>query len=151
MTWDDLYPVVKEQAYWAVLRYDPRRQDKIQELIAQSYEKYFRDISRGKEITVQDYKYFVTNRAKQLDTRSVCKKGLGGTSVRDALSFYRRRPDSGFTVVEFDDWLAVPSKYRNKVEDNLVYKIDFSDWKEKLNDLELKTLKFLLAGGLQCF
>ena len=33
MTWNELYPVVKEQADYAVLRYDERRQDKLQELV----------------------------------------------------------------------------------------------------------------------
>lgn len=40
MTWNELYPVVKEQAHYAVLRYDERRQDKVQELVCQAYEKY---------------------------------------------------------------------------------------------------------------
>jgi hypothetical protein len=43
MSWDGLYPILCEQSYWAVLRYDPRRKDKIQELLCQSYEKFIRD------------------------------------------------------------------------------------------------------------
>lgn len=37
MSFEELYPVVKEQAYYAVLRYEEpeRRKDKIQELIFQ--------------------------------------------------------------------------------------------------------------------
>jgi hypothetical protein len=35
MTWNELYPVVAEQAKYAVLRYDQRRQDKVQELVCQ--------------------------------------------------------------------------------------------------------------------
>ena len=55
MTWEELYPVVNEQAYYAVLRYDPRRKDKIQELLAQSYEKYIHDIQLGRPIRKQNY------------------------------------------------------------------------------------------------
>ena len=77
MSWEELYPIVAEQAYYAVLRYDPRRKDKIQELVCQSYEKYSRDISRDKEIKKQEYKCFVTQRAKEVDQRSFCKKGYG--------------------------------------------------------------------------
>ena len=32
--------------------------DKIQELVCQSYEKFTRDVARGKEIKKQDYKCF---------------------------------------------------------------------------------------------
>jgi hypothetical protein len=63
----DLYPVVQDQAYYAVLRYDPRRRDKIQELVCQSYEKFRNDTASGKEIKKQNYKYFVTQRAKEVD------------------------------------------------------------------------------------
>ena len=79
MSWDELYPVVKTQAYFAVLRYEEpeRRKDKIQELVCQSYEKYQNDVLKGKEIKKQDYKYFVTSRAKQVDVPSICKKSFG--------------------------------------------------------------------------
>ena len=93
MSWEELYPVVREQAYYAVLRYDPRRKDKIQELICQSYEKFIRDKASRKKIEGQNFKCFVTQRAKEVDKRSFCKKGLGGTSTLDPLSFYRRRSD----------------------------------------------------------
>ncbi len=86
-----LYTAGNEQAYYAVLRYDLRRKDKVQELVAQSYEKYVHDIQLGKPIVEQNYKCFITQRAKEVDKRSVCKKGPGGTSTRDALSFYKRR------------------------------------------------------------
>jgi hypothetical protein len=43
LSWEELYPVVADQAYWAVKRYDPRQKDKVQELVCQSYEKYIRD------------------------------------------------------------------------------------------------------------
>ena len=98
MTWEQLYPVVKEQAYFAVFRYDPRRADKVQELLCQSYEKYRNDVSMGREIKKQEFKCFITQRAKEVDLRSICKKGLGGTSTTDPLSFYRRRPDSGTDI-----------------------------------------------------
>ena len=91
MSWDELYPIVAEQAYYAVLRYDPRRQDKIQELVCQSFEKYKNDLSKGKEIKKQDYKCFVTQRAKEVDLRSICKQGYGGTSTIDVLSYFRKR------------------------------------------------------------
>ena len=70
MSWEELYPIVSDQAYYAVLRYDPRRKDKIQELVCQSYEKYLHDVASGKEIKKQNYKCFVTQRAKEVDTRS---------------------------------------------------------------------------------
>ena len=52
MSFEELYPIIKEQAHYAILRYeDPeRRKDKIQELVCQSYEKFTRDVARGKEI-----------------------------------------------------------------------------------------------------
>ena len=36
MSWEELFPIVSDQAYWAVMRYDARRADKIQELVSQS-------------------------------------------------------------------------------------------------------------------
>ena len=146
MSWEELYPVVKAQAYFAVLRYDNRRKDKIQELIAQSYEKYLRDSLKEKEITKRDYKCFVTQRAKQVDVRSVCKKGLGGTSIIDALSFYRQRPGADTSVVEFDDWMTYTSTHRNTFEDSLVFTIDFNDWRETLSEPEKSILGMLLQG-----
>jgi hypothetical protein len=47
------------------MRYYPRRKDKIQELVCQSYEKFIRDEAAGKEIKKQDYKCFITRRAKE--------------------------------------------------------------------------------------
>jgi hypothetical protein len=40
LCWDEIYPVSKTQAYYAVLRYEEpeRRKDKVQELICQSFE-----------------------------------------------------------------------------------------------------------------
>ena len=54
------------------MRYDPRRKDKIQELVCQSYEKYVRDKASDKEIKKQEYKCFVTQRVKEVDKRSIC-------------------------------------------------------------------------------
>ena len=65
-----------------------------------------RDIAADKEIKKQEYKCFITQRAKQVDQRSICKKGYGGTSTLDALSFYRRRPDVYTEIVEFDEWMT---------------------------------------------
>jgi hypothetical protein len=79
MSWEELFPIVSELSYYAVLRYDPRRKDKIQELISQSYLKYKNDVARGKEIKKQDYKCFVTQRAKEVDQRSICLNGEGVT------------------------------------------------------------------------
>jgi len=67
MSWEELFPIVSEQSCSTAIRYDPRRKDKIQELICQSYVKYQNDVTRGKEIKKQDYKCFVTRRAKQVN------------------------------------------------------------------------------------
>ncbi|MGE5847904.1 MAG: hypothetical protein ACM34O_14365, partial [Ignavibacteria bacterium] len=70
MSWEELYPTINEQAYYAVLRYDPRRKDKIQELVCQSYEKFLNDTAAGKEIKKQNFKCFVTRRAKEVKWES---------------------------------------------------------------------------------
>ena len=77
MTWEELYPIVKEQAYYAVLRYEEpeRRKDKIQELVCQAYELYKSYIERGKPIKKQDFKCFISQRVKEVDKRSICKSG----------------------------------------------------------------------------
>jgi len=146
LSWDELYPVVREQAYWSVLRYDPRRQDKIQELVCQSYEKFQKDIAAGKEIKKQNYKCFVTQRAKEVDCRSVCKKGYGGTSTLDALSFYRRRPDVETKIVEFDEWMTSKPRSKESVEEQLSFNIDFKDWQETLSTQEHTILAHLIQG-----
>ncbi|MFZ1081555.1 MAG: hypothetical protein WAO19_06495 [Candidatus Kryptoniota bacterium] len=56
MTWNELYPVVTEHAKFAVLRYEERRQRKIQELLWQSFEKYQSEIPSGRGIKKQSYK-----------------------------------------------------------------------------------------------
>jgi len=148
LSWEELYPVVKTQAYFAVLRYEEpeRRKDKIQELICQSFDKYQNDVRNGKEIKKQDFKYFVTSRAKQVDVRSICKKGFGGTSSIDALSFYRRRPDVETQIVEFDDWVTSKFHNKEKVEEQLSFNIDFKDWQQTLTTKEHTILSYLIQG-----
>ncbi|UCH65916.1 MAG: hypothetical protein JSW63_01925 [Ignavibacterium sp.] len=145
MSWDELYPIVKEQAYYAILRYDTRRKDKIQELLCQSYEKYTRDKLSGKEIKKQNYKSFVTQRAKEVDIRSFCKKGYGGTSTIDALSFYRRRPNVS-EIVEFDEWNTSKPKGKDAVEEHLSFNVDFKDWQRSLTSEEKNILSYLIQG-----
>ena len=144
MSWDELFPIVSEQSYYAVLRYDPRRKDKIQELVAQSYMKYQNDVARGKEIKKQDYKCFVTQRAKELDLRSVCLNGEGGNSIRDVMSFYRRRTDAA--IVQFDDWVVARPRSKEMIEEQLSFEIDFKNWKSRLDDLQKKILDYLMQG-----
>ena len=144
MSWEELFPIVSEQSYWAVLRYDPRRKDKIQELVAQSYVKYLNDIKHGKEIKKQDYKCFVTQRSKELDLRSVCLNGDGGNSIRDVMSFYRRRTDA--EIVEFDDWMLSKPRSKELVEEQVTFSIDFKNWQKTLDDLQKKILDYLIEG-----
>jgi len=146
LCWDELYPVIKTQAYYAVLRYEEpeRRKDKIQELVCQSYEKFVRDTAADKEIKKQEYKCFVTQRAKQVDQRSICKKGYGGTSTIDVLSFYRRRPDVDTEIVEFDEWMK-PWK-KEAVEEQISFNIDFKDWQQTLTKQEKTILSHLMQG-----
>jgi hypothetical protein len=148
MEWPELYDIVKTQAYYAVLRYEEpeRRKDKIAELIAMSFEKYQRDLAAGREIKKQDYKCFVTQRAKQVDCRSVVKGGGGGTSTMDPLGFYRRRPDSETQVVSFDDWMTFTSKTKESVDAVLCFQIDYNDWLKKLTGTQRKVLDLLIQG-----
>ena len=148
MCWDELYPVVKTQAYYAVLRYEEpeRRKDKIQELVCQSYEKYQNDVRLGREIKKQTFKCFVTQRAKQVDQRSICKKGYGGTSTIDALSFYRRRPDQDTEIVEYDEWMSAKTWKKEAVEERISFQIDFKDWQKTLSTQEHTILTHLIEG-----
>lgn len=146
MSWDELYPIVAEQAYYAVMRYDSRRKDKIQELLSQSYEKYQNDLNKGKEIKKQEYKCFVTQRAKEVDQRSICKKGYGGTSTIDALSFYRRRPDVNTEIVEYDDWMTSKPWNKEAVEEQFSFNVDFKDWQQTLTYEEKIILSHLMQG-----
>ena len=144
MSWEELFPIVSDQCYYAVMRYDNRRKDKIQELICQSYMKDQNDVARGKEIKKQDYKCFVTQRAKEVDQRSICKDGLGGNSIRDVMSFYRRRTDA--EIVEFDDWVVSKPRLKELVEEQISFNIDFKDWTTTLDDLQKKILNYLMQG-----
>ena len=144
MSWEELYPIVQEQAKYAVLRYDPRRKDKVQELVCQSYEKFCKDKAAGKEIVKQNYKCFVTQRAKEVDKRSICKKGLGGTSTLDALSFYRRRPDVSTEVVAFEEWMTMKPRSKHTVEETLSFNIDFKEWQRTLTNEQNQILSHLM-------
>jgi hypothetical protein len=146
LSWEELYPVVREQAYYAVLRYDPRRKDKIQELICQSYEKFTRDKAADKEVKKQDYKCFVTQRAKEVDCRSICKKGYGGTSTTDVLSFYRRRPDIATEIVAYDEWMTSKPWKKEALEEQISFDIDFNDWQQTLTSEEKTILSHLMQG-----
>jgi len=148
MSWEELYPIIKIQAQFAVLRYEEpeRRKDKVQELVCQSFEKYHRDVAAGRPIIKQDYKCFVTQRAKQIDCRSVVKGGGGGTSTMDPLGFYRRRPDSPTQVVQFDDWMTGSVRNKEIVDETLAFNIDFKTWIEQLTDLQRNILALLIQG-----
>lgn len=146
MSWEELYPIVADQAYWAVMRYDPRRKDKVQELVCQSYEKFVRDTAADKEVKKQEYKCFITQRAKEVDRRSICKDGYGGTSTIDVLSFYRRRPDVDTEIVEFDDWMTNKPWKKEAVEEQISFQIDFKDWQQTLTKQEKTILSYLIQG-----
>ena len=118
----------------------------MQELVCQSYEKFIRDIAADKEIKKQEYKCFITQRAKQVDQRSICKKGYGGTSTLDALSFYRRRPDIDTEVVEFDDWMSAKTWKKEAIEEQISFQIDFKDWQKTLSTQEHTILTHLMQG-----
>ena len=147
MTWEELYPIVKETAYWSILRYDPRRADKIQELVCQSYQKYLSDIERGIEPQKNIYKYFVSKRAREIDLRSICLKGAGGTSSLDTLSFVNRRSTAPISVVEFAEWLACSgARSKQLVDDTLAFNVDYKDWLERLTKIQKRVLTCLVEG-----
>jgi len=146
MTWEELYPIVKDQAYYAVFRYDVRRADKISELIAMCLVKYQHDIAVGKEIRKQDYKMFVTQRAKSLDIRSVVKGGGGGTSTIDVLGYYRQRPDSSTPVVAFDDWMTFSTRSKQLVDEAVSFHMDYKLWLAQLNKQQQQILDYLIQG-----
>jgi helix-turn-helix protein len=105
-----------------------------------------RDKAAGKEVKKQDYKCFVTQRAKEVDCRSICKKGYGGTSTTDVLSFYRRRPDVDTEVVEYDEWMTSKPRGREAVENQLSFNLDFKDWQQTLTKEEKTILSHLMQG-----
>ena len=122
-----------------------RRKDKIQELVCQSYEKFIRDTAADKEIKKQEYKCFITQRAKQVDQRSICKKGYGGTSTIDALSFYRRRPDVDTEIVEYDDWMTAKPGTRSCRRTDLISD-RLSKIGNKLSPLKRRPFSHLMQG-----
>ncbi|MDR3596522.1 hypothetical protein [Clostridium sp.] len=148
MSFEEIYPIVKEQASYAVLRYEEpeRRKDKIQELVCLSFEKYQRDVAAGKEIKKQDFKCFVTQRAKQIDTRSVCKKKTGGVSTTDVLGYFLRRSTSPIQVVEFSEWMVNKPWSKESVESQCDFNIDFQNWQKCLTRTENKILRLLIDG-----
>jgi len=146
MTWEQLYPIVKEQVYYAVLRYDPRRIDKMQELICQSYELYKSHVEKEIPINKNVFKQFITKRSREIDIRSVCKKGYGGTSSLDPLSFINRRSTSPVSVVEFSEWMNVTPKTKENVEANVVFSVDYNDWLQKLSTAHKQILEYLIQG-----
>ena len=99
-----------------------------------------------KKLKSRNSNTFVTSRAKQVDVRSICKKGYGGTSTTDALSFYRRRPDSPTPVVALDEWMTSKPWSRDAVENQISFQIDFKDWQNKLTTQEKTILSHLMQG-----
>ncbi len=146
MTWEQLYPIVREQADYAILRYDDRRQDKVQELVCQAYEKYRSDTSAGREIKKQSFKCFVTQPAKQLDLRSVVKGGYGGTSRIDVLGNFNRRPNGQIFVEKLDEWMPMNMKSREAIQESLTFSIDYSFWMKRLTNIQRQTVEYLIQG-----
>ncbi len=126
--------------------YDERRQDKIQELVCQAYEKYQSDLAAGRAIKKQSFKCFVTQRAKQLHIRSVVKKGYGGTSQLDVLGYFNRRPDSPISVTGLLEWMTIPGRSREAINLALVFNVDYSIWINRLNDLQKMIVEYLVQG-----
>jgi hypothetical protein len=82
-----------------------------------------------------------------VDKRSICTKGYGGTSISDALSFYRRSPDVEKEVVSFDDWMiSKPRADKEMIEDEITFRIDFRDWQKTLDELKKKLFDYLMQG-----
>lgn len=146
MDWNELYPIVKEQAYYAVMRYDTRRADKQQELICQAFQLYKTKIEKGLPINKNEFKQFISKRSREVDFRSICPKGTGGTSSLDPLSFVNRRSTSPITVVEFSEWMNVTPKTKENVEANVVFGIDYKDWLSRLNEFQKQILDYLIQG-----
>lgn len=146
MSFEEMYPTLRTQAFYATKRYDPKKKDKMAELLAMTFVLYKNDIESCREPNLNNYKSFITKRAREVDLRSVCLKGYGGNSTLDALSPYRRRPDQDVEVVEFDDWKDAKLRNKERVEDSFTFPIDFKNWQMKLNRTERKILKLLLDG-----
>ncbi|UCH66110.1 MAG: hypothetical protein JSW63_02970 [Ignavibacterium sp.] len=87
----------------------------------------------------------MAQRAKEVDVRSFCKEGYGGTSTIDALSFYRRRPDVS-EIVEFDEWMTSKPRGKDAVEEQIGTDLDFKDWQQTLTKEEKNILSHLMQG-----
>jgi hypothetical protein len=146
MSFEEMYPTLRTQAYFAVMRYDPLRKDKMQELISMAYVKYKNDIESCKEPNLNIYKAFISKRSREIDFRSVCLQGMGGNSTLDALSPYRRRADQDIEIVQYDDWMTSKPRSKEKVEETFSFTIDFSNWQKTLQRTERRILKLLLEG-----
>ena len=146
MSFEEMYPVLRTQALYATMRYDPRKKDKMAELLAMAYVQYKKDIESCKEPNLNIYKAFISKRSREIDFRSVCPRGYGGNSTLDALSPYRRRADQDVEIVEYDDWHDAKLRNKERVEDSFGFPIDFQNWQMELNRIELKILKLLLDG-----
>lgn len=129
-----------------VMKEPERRKDKVQELVCQAYEKYQNDLSANRDIKKQDFKCFVTQRAKQLDIRSAVKCGYGGTSQKDVLGYFNRRPDSKITVTDLQEWMPISTKSKEDIDLALVFNVDYSRWVNRLNDLQKRIVEYLIQG-----
>jgi len=146
MSFEEMYPTLRTQALYATMRYDPAKKDKMAELLAMTFVLYKNDIESCKEPNLNNYKSFITKRAREVDLRSVCLKGYGGNSTLDALSPYRRRPDQDIEIVEYDDWMTSKPWSKEAVENQCSFNIDFKNWQMELNRIERKILQLLLDG-----
>jgi ATP/maltotriose-dependent transcriptional regulator MalT len=146
MSFEEMYPVLRTQALYATMRYDPRKKDKMAELLAMTFVLYKSDIESCKEPNLNNYKSFITKRAREVDIRSVCLKGYGGNSTLDALSPYRRRANQDIEIVEYDDWQDAKLRNKERVEDSFAFPIDFGNWQKTLSSIERRILKLLLNG-----
>ena len=146
MSFEEMYPALRTQAYFAVMRYDPLRKDKMQELISMAYVKYKKDIESCREPNLNIYKAFISKRSREIDFRSVCLKGKGGNSTSDAFSPYRRRPDQDVEIVSYDEWMTSKPRGKQMVEETIGFNIDFKNWQNRLNRTERRIFNMLLEG-----
>jgi hypothetical protein len=146
MSFEEMYPALRAQALYATMRYDPKKKDKMQELISMAYIKYKKDIESCKEPNLNIYKSFISKRAREIDFRSVCLKGMGGNSTSDALSPYRRRPDQDVEIISFDEWMTSKPRGKQRVEETLDFNIDFKNWQNTLTKREKRIFNFLALG-----
>ena len=146
MSFEEMYPTLRTHALYATMRYDPRKKDKMAELLAMAYVKYKKDIESCREPNLNIYKQLISKRSREIDFRSVCFKGMGGNSTSDALSPYRRRPDQDVEIVEFDEWMTSKPRGKQMVEETIGFNIDFKNWQEKLTRIERRIFNLLLEG-----